>query len=132
MFSSLGCAVFLKSCKFLAVLFMLFAFVGQAIAVTSASCNMEMQHEKTMIDKSTDNSSHMMSMDDDIVDSNSMDCEDCDDVCSCPMSGCATTLFNASRQLSISFRDSSQKIKSPSFAILNSHPESTYRPPITC
>ena len=111
---------------------MLVAFIGQAMASTTMSCehesstaNMsEMKHE-AMLD-STMNHSDMMSVNDD--SNNMMDC--CQEQCKCPMNGC----FSLSLLVNTHFNSlgiAEQKIPQLSSVHQSQINTSLYRPPIS-
>ncbi len=115
----------------LAVVLLLLAFIGQAVAAASIPCQMNMQITSP---------SHLMNMDsgaqlthgDMDASSQSGECDDCDLICTCPMSGCASMVLITNLTPSDSVKASSMQIVSNDFSIQDPYPTNNYRPPMAC
>ncbi|WP_206485120.1 hypothetical protein [Thalassotalea sp. G2M2-11] len=117
--------------KVFVVVAMLVAFIGQALAYTTMSCEMPSDaHQSHMTMEHSSFTAHagMDHSDMQMQSSNSEDC--CETDCHCPKSACSTVTFvNANNALSdaIAFNEA---VESHTTEQTNSIPASLYRPPI--
>lgn len=117
--------------KLVVITTMLFAFIGQAFAYSTMSCNMtSTSHQSQMA------SNHMMKADDTMAHSmmksslagNAHDCGDTE--CNCPASACTSVTFLFTEYLSSTIDTSIDKITYIALTTPKLNRKSLYRPPI--
>ncbi|MBE7215002.1 hypothetical protein IGW68_07490 [Shewanella benthica] len=116
----------------LAVVLLLLAFIGQAVAAAGVPCQMNMQITSLSNLMDMDSGAQFTHGDMD-ASSQSGECDDCDQICTCPMNGCASMMVLVTNLTpSELLKASSVQIVSNNFSIQTPYPATNYRPPITC
>jgi|GEM_PF-4458205 len=115
----------------LAVVILLLAFIGQAVAAAKVPCQMNMQITPASYLMEMDSGAQLTHGDMD-ASCQSGECDDCDLICTCPMNGCASMVLITNFTPSDAVKASSMQIASNDFSIQTPYPTTNYRPPITC